>query len=156
MLLELAIAVLVSCIISAIFTFISIRKASDQVAEKLLSLHEGVQEKIQEYETYLEPILLNNKKAFTLMGMKGNEAKDLKALEASIGEDLLDKYAPDLELLELTFPRAYERVKDKPDLIIKYWPRFQELIGNTDMKKLGFSQGSNKDGRRRAHREGLS
>jgi len=75
----------------------------------------------------LEPIQQNIKTSYSHKGTLGAHARQVKALDRKIAEDIINQQSPLVQGALDLFPNVKEYVNKNPDLLMELLPRLQQL-----------------------------
>ena len=81
-------------------------------------------------------------RSMTQKSVAGVDARQVKAMNRRLGEDVINLQSPEVKVLLEMFPNAAAYVKENPDLIMELLPRIQALQGNEGFKLTDLLGGS--------------
>jgi hypothetical protein len=140
-LIAIASLLVVSGVISIISAYLIVQRTSKGFENDLLEyqneLSKTVQGSLKQIEKDLEPIITNNKRAFSAMSTIGSQVKLEKKAEKLLSEDILQNNEILLSAIESISPRLAGSLRQNPDQLIGMMPR---LLAIAD--KMGLDLGS--------------
>ena len=142
----LPIGIVLSTVISLVFTVYFVNRASKGARITLESLGTQLKQGIEDINAQLEPIILTNSRSMSVISRLGDDGKMEKALDRRIGVDILAQNEDVLEVIKLAFPNVSEYLEDHPEAITKLMPRIQKFLQDPEARKrLNLNTGSNED-----------
>ncbi len=142
----LPIGIILSTVISLVFTVYLVNRASKGTKNTLESLGTQLTQGIQDINTQLEPIILTNSRSMGVISRLGDDGKMEKALDRRIGVDIIAQNEDVLEVIKLAFPNVSEYIEEHPEAITKLMPRIQQFLQDPEARKrLNLNTGSNED-----------
>jgi len=125
-----ALLILISCLLSAIFTIYVTRRnnaeASELIKSQSLSLLDRVQEQLnQEFEQY-RPLI---SRSMTLAANAGAQAKKVQAFEREVMRAVQDDLPITPEMIRAFSPKLGDMVDENPELLIKGRDILQKVLG---------------------------
>lgn len=122
--------ILISCLLSAIFTFWVLRKnnkiASEAVQTRILSIREEVQALLdREFEEF-RPLI---SRAMSIVGSAGAQVKKTQAFEKELIETIQDDLPITPEMVRAFSPQLGDMVDENPRLLVTAAQVIQKILG---------------------------
>lgn len=131
----LPIGLVLSTLISLVFTIIFVKRASKETRDTLEGLDQQLDEGLEKIRESLKPVIDGNSRAMGAISGLADSTKMDKAIERRIGQDLIGQNDDVIEMIRMAFPRVAEYVDEHPEAITKLLPRLNTLITDPDTRK---------------------
>ena len=131
----LPIGLIVSTLLSLLFTVFLVKRASRGTRSALEGLDSQLKQGLEDINEMLKPIINGNSRAMGAISGLADSTKQDKALERRIGQDLMGQNDDVLEMIRMAFPRVAEYVDEHPEAITKLMPRLNTLISDPEARK---------------------
>ncbi|MBA7637892.1 hypothetical protein ES703_45541 [subsurface metagenome] len=129
------IGIVLSTVISLVFTVYFVKRASKGTRNTLEDLGRQLKQGILDINEQLKPIIDANSRAMGVVSRLSDSGKMDKALESRIGKDLMGQNEDILEVIKMAFPNVAEYIEDHPEAITKLMPRLNTLISDPEARK---------------------
>ena len=130
-------------LISVIYSSVMLTRAKENMSEDLDLFTKEIrsynQTTLESLRKELDPVITNNKRAFSTMSTIGSQVKAEKAALAAFGEDIIDNNELMIAAIETVSPRFADQLRANPDQILTLMPRIQMIAQRLglDMSEFG-------------------
>lgn len=145
-----ALALVISAIISVVFTLIYAERLKKAMGEDLLKWQEAMEDYMnltgENLETMLKPILDTNSRVMGIIASKGQDVKKGRKAMELLGEDIIDQNELLLTGIDTVSPKLAEYLRGNPDQIVGMMPRIMAIAekAGIDLSQFGLPSPSSR------------